>query len=527
MTKRELRIAPVDDLQDGEMKTVKAGADEILLAKVDGRYHALYPRCSHYGAPLVKGALQGRRLVCPWHHACFDIGSGACLEPPALDALPAFALRVEDGAIVIEMPEDVPAERVTPMSDRAASDERVYAIVGAGAAGAYAAEALRQGGYGGRIVLITQEQALPYDRPKCSKNFLQGAAEDQNMPLRSPAFYEQYGIEVMTGYPVSRVDVGAKTVLFAQGETLRFDKAILCSGARPRRLDVPGADLPGVYTLRSWADSKALREAAQQAKNAVVIGASFIAMEVVWSLRKQGLDVTVVAPDKVPFEPVLGSEIGRMLRAEHERNGVRFELERKVTAMEGQDRVRQVILDNGAELPADLVVIGIGVSPATDFIHGLELAEDGGIRVDAHLKACDDVYAAGDIARFPDWRTNKPTRIEHWRLASQHGRVAGYNAAGHTLAYRGIPFFWTAQFGVKLRYVGHAPQWDEVIFDGDLEGQEFIAYYVKDDQVLAAAGVNRDREMAAIELLLQIDSLPPPQALKNASVDLLALLTRG
>jgi NADPH-dependent 2,4-dienoyl-CoA reductase/sulfur reductase-like enzyme/nitrite reductase/ring-hydroxylating ferredoxin subunit len=524
MPNREKRIAHVDELQDGDMKQINVDDHEILLAKVDGRFHALSAHCTHYGAPLAKGALSKDRVVCPWHHASFELASGDQLEAPGLDSLACFPVHVNDNAVFIELPDEVVPQRLVKMAKRDEGDERCYVVLGAGAAGEYAVEALRQAGFTGRIVLISQETAASYDRTKCSKTFLQKKAQDEGMPLRSSTFYKQHDIELVTGRRVDRVDTRNKTLLFSDGDSLGFDKLILCTGSRPRSLGMPGSDLEGVYTLRSWADSQALREVAQKAKQAVVVGASFIAMEVIWSLRSLGLEVTVVAPDTVPFEKVFGSDIGQMLQAEHTKNGVRFQLDTKVKAINGKDRVTGVILESHIQLPADLVVIGIGVSPATDFIEGVELAEDGGVIVDEYLQAADDIYAAGDIAQYPDWLTGKPMRIEHWRVACQQGRVAGFNAAGNVTPYRSVPFFWTAQFGVKLRYVGHASQWDEIVVDGDIPQQIFIAYFVKDGRVLAAAGVNRDQEMAALQELLRRDLLPKADKLKSPSFDVMNLL---
>lgn len=524
MSNREKRIAHVDELQDGDMKQINVDDHEILLAKVDGRFHALSAHCTHYGAPLAKGALSRDRIVCPWHHASFELASGDQLEAPGLDSLACFTVAVKENDVFIELPNEIAPQRLVKMAQRDKNDQRCYMVLGAGAAGEYAVEALRQAGFTGRIVLISQENTVSYDRTKCSKTFLQKKAQDEGMPLRSSTFYQQHDIELMTGRQVDRVDTRDKTLLFRDGNSLGFDKLILCTGSRPRGLGIPGSDLEEVYTLRSWADSQALREVAQKTKQAVVVGASFIAMEVVWSLRSLGLEVTVVAPDTVPFEKIFGSEIGYMLQAEHAKNGVQFQLGTKVKAIDGNDQVTGVTLENDIQLPADLVVIGIGVSPATDFIEGVELAEDGGVIVDEYLQAADDIYAAGDIAQYPDWITGKPMRIEHWRVACQQGRIAGFNAAGDETPYRSVPFFWTAQFGVKLRYVGHASQWDDMIVDGDIEQQTFIAYYVKDGRVLAAAGVNRDQEMAALQELLRRDLLPEADKLKSPSFDVMNLL---
>jgi NADPH-dependent 2,4-dienoyl-CoA reductase/sulfur reductase-like enzyme len=397
-------------------------------------------------------------------------------------------------------------------------------VLGGGAAGAYAVEALREAGFTGRVVLITQEHNLPYDRPNCSKDYLQGEVEEAWMPLRSEAFYAERAIEVMQGRRVVRADAEAKTLRFEDGEALSYDTLILCTGCTPRRLDVPGTDLDGVMILRSYADSNVLREAAQHSTRAVMVGASFIGMEVAYSLRKLGLDVTVVESEPVPFARTLGQQVGKRLQAEHETHGVRFYLDSTVRALEGEQAVERVVLKDGTVLDAELVVIGIGVEPATDFLHGLERATDGSVVVDASLYAGAEVYAAGDIAQFPDWRSGEPVRIEHWRLACQHGRLAGYNAAGRSLTYRSVPYFWTVQFDINLHYVGHATKWDDIIYDGDPQGEQFMAYYIRADTVRAVVGINRSRDLAAIHELMRRELLPVPEVLRQGSFDPVALL---
>ena len=225
-----------------------------------------------------------------------------------------------------------------------------------------------------------------------------------------------------------------------------------------------------------------------------------------------------------PFEAILGEPIGRLIQAEHEQHGVQFYLEAEVEALKGEESVSGVALKDGTTLDADLVVVGIGVTPSAEILEGLPLADDGSVRVDEYLRAADSLYAAGDIATFPDWRTGQPIRIEHWQLAGQHGRLAGYNAAGREQPYRSIPFFWTIHFDLQLGYVGHAASWDEIIYDGNPEDREFIAHYVQDGRIVAAAGVNRDRDMAAIHELLRRERLPEPEAFRQGAVDLIKLL---
>lgn len=522
---KEHIVAHVDDLQDGEMKQVTAGKTDLLLARINGTYHALYAYCTHYGAPLADGALSNDRVVCPWHHACFHLSTGTQLEPPGRDALPHYDVRIDGNDVVVQVPENGP-ERCLPRATRhrADADDRTFMVLGGGAAGAYAVEAIRDAGFAGRLYLVTQEPYRPYDRPNCSKSYLQGEAEEDWMILRSAEFYEERDVELMTNREVASVDAFLRTITFVDGTTMTCDGLIMCTGGIPRRLDVPGADLDGVHTLRSYDDSKMLLRLGRKADRVVVIGASFIAMEAACSMRKLDCEVAVVAPEAVPFEQTLGREVGTMIRHRHEENGVRFYLEQNVKAFEGEGAVKTVVLEDDTRLDADLVVVGIGIDPATTIVKGTTRADDGGVIVDDHLHAGNNVYAAGDIACFPYWRTGQPTRIEHWRLACQHGRLAGYNLAGRDLPYRSIPYFWTVHFDVILRYVGHAPSWDEVLFDGDPSDGAFIAYYVKDDAVHAAAGVGRDRDMAALEELMRREHLPSPDELRRGDVDLTARL---
>ena len=309
----EHTVARADRLNDGEMKQVTAGETDVLLARIDGAYHAVYAYCSHYGAPLADGALSGDRVVCPWHHACFHLPTGDQLEPPGIDGLPRFETRVEGNDVIVRVPEMVEETRVAEMAGRDEADGRTFAVLGAGAAGAYAAEAIREAGFTGRLVMISAETERPYDRVNCSKDYLQGEIGDNEMPLRPKAFYQEHSIEMVEGQHAQAVDANAKTITFEDGTTLAYDALVLCTGGRPRRLDVPGADLDNVFTLRSLADSEALREAARKAKKAVVIGASFIGLETAWSLRELGLAVTVVAPEEVPLAKVMGERVGKFL----------------------------------------------------------------------------------------------------------------------------------------------------------------------------------------------------------------------
>lgn len=521
---KDVTVAKTTELADGEMKQVSANGAEILLARVEGNFHAVGAHCTHYGAPLVEGVLSGTRIVCPWHHACFDMTTGDLQEPPALDALPCYEVRVENDQVVVSVPEDAADRKTPPMTKRDTKDTRLFVIAGAGAAGYAAAQTLREDGFTGRLVLITRENRLPYDRPNLSKEYLQGKAEPEWLPLRSDDFFAEHDIEVIRGKEIKRIDATKKTITFGDDETLVCDALLLATGGGPRKLSFQSETQENVFLLRSHDDSDAIVSAAGKGQRAVVIGASFIGMEAASSLLTRGCEVTVVAPDSVPFEKVLGERIGRLFQHIHEEQGVKFKLGESVAGFVGSKKVTEVILKNGERLDADLIVVGIGVKPVTDFIEGIRLHEDGGVIVDEHLRAADAVYAAGDIAYFQSPLTGKHQRIEHWRTAMQQGRVAAHNLAGKQVSYESVPFFWTRQFDAGLLYVGHAQQWDEVIYQGDVPARDFLAFYIKDNRVLAVAGMNRDQEMAAAEELLRLGRMPAVGQLKRDSMNLVEVL---
>ncbi len=525
MDYKEAVIANINDFKDGEMKRVSVEGTEVLASRIDGNFYATSAFCPHYGAPLDMGVLNGDRIVCPWHHACFNAKTGDLLEPPSRDSLVRYEVRIDGDGVIVRIPEGVQNSRIpTMVKYDPQSDSRVFLIIGAGAAGNAAAQSLREDGFKGRIVMITHENRTPYDRPNLSKEYLQGKAEDEWMPLRPEGFYDEYGIELMRQRMVVQVDFSSKTISLDKGETLKYDKLLVATGGKARTLGVPGARLKNIFTLRSYDDSDEIIKASKNASQVVVVGASFIGMETAFSLTERKLLVTVIARDSVPFEKTFGKEIGKMFQKQHEENGVTFRLNASISKFEGNDRVEAVVLEGGERVEADLVVIGIGVEPATAFLKGIDLNPDGGIKVDQYFQAAKDVYAAGDIASFPDWRTGEYIRIEHWRTAEQQGRIAAHNMAGKKTAYNSVPFFWTTQAGLNLRYVGHTNNWDNIIIHGDLSSREFIAFYVKDNRVVAAAGNKRDKEIAAIEELIRLNKLPTPEALKSSQVDLLDLI---
>lgn len=490
MQQREYDVGAVDDLAKDDLRQVVVDGDKVLLAWDGEQIRAVAATCPHAGAPLAQGVRNGARLICPWHKATFCLRTGAVLEPPAVDALACYDAAQRDGRILLRRREAPPDAPLPP-------DARCFVIVGAGAGGAVAAQTLREAGFNGRLLMLDQHNRVPYDRTILSKYALSGEKGAEKSPLQTQAFYRQHRIERRTA-EVAGLDAAARRITCADGSTLQYDAALIATGGLPRRPDLPGADLAGVFLLRSRADADAILAQAERSERAVILGASFIGMEVAASLRERGLEVVVTGRETVPFEKQLGARIGGALQALHERKGVRFKLGHGVARLRGDRSVAAVVLDSGEEIPADLVVAGFGVRPATSFVTGVPLNDDGSLSVDAHLRAADGLYAAGDIARFPDRGDGPPIRVEHWRVAEQHGRVAALNMLGQPTRYTATPVFWTIQYLKRVDYVGHAGEWDDVVVHGDLARPEFLAYYVKGGVVAAAAGMDRDEDTAAL-----------------------------
>lgn len=507
MPNQKKKIAQVNDLNNGEIKkvTVNDGL-EIVLAKIDGEFYAVYGKCTHYGAPLGDGALNGDRLVCPWHHACFDMKTGKHLEAPGIDGLPTYEVTTEGDSVFVTIPEDISDRIPNDMSKADSANPETYVVLGGGAAGAYAVEGMREAGFTGKVIMVSRENELPYDRPNCSKDYLADEAPEEWMPLRDGNFYKEHDIELSFGREVKAVDVEAQNITFQNGDKLDFDKLLVCTGGAPRKLAIPGNNLANIHTLRSLADSRNIRNVGKQAKKAVVIGSSFIGMEGAQSLQQLGCEVTVVAPEEVPFANVFGDKIGKKIQQWHEDAGITFKLGRTAQRFDGDQKVRKVILDNNEEIKADLVLAGIGVEPATQLLKDMELAADGGIPVDEYLAASEHLYAAGDVARYP--YDGSTARIEHWKVAAQQGRIAGMNMAGKQQAYNAVPFFWTVQQKQPMQYVGHVRDFDDIIFDGDPDGDQFIAFYTKNNEPKAALGMGRDKDMVIVQELMHNEQMP-------------------
>ncbi len=485
---------PAADVREGVPLLGHAGGEAVVLVRRGVAVYALGASCTHYGGPLAQGLVEGDTLRCPWHHACFDLKTGAALAAPALNPVACWEAREHAGLVRVGAKRP-PQVDLPAAGARAAGAPRSIVIVGAGAAGHAAAERLRALGYSGTLTLVGADEAPPVDRPNLSKDYLSGNAPEEWIPLRPPEAYAERRIELITATPATGVDVDTRQVTLADGRTLGYDRLLLATGADPVRLMVPGAEHSHVHTLRTLADSRSIIARATNSRRALVVGASFIGLEAAASLRARGLEVHVVAPEARPLERVLGAEVGDFVRSVHEGKGVQFHLGDQVASI-GE---REVTLASGAKIAADLVVVGIGVRPSTALADQAKLRVDRGILVDAELRTSSaDVFAAGDVARFPDAH-GQLTRIEHWVVAQRMGQTAAHNLLGEQRRFDVVPFFWSAHFDVTLNYVGHAEAWDRIDVHGSLVARDATLAYRKAGATLAVLTVGRDRVSLAAE----------------------------
>jgi NADPH-dependent 2,4-dienoyl-CoA reductase/sulfur reductase-like enzyme/nitrite reductase/ring-hydroxylating ferredoxin subunit len=488
------------ELAPGAKLLGHAHGDPVLLARVGDDYFAIGATCSHYGGPLAEGVLDGDTVRCPWHHACFSLRNGEALRAPALSPVPCYRVERRGDTVVVAGKEERDALAPTwpaPLPSRDAP--RRILILGAGAAGSAPAEMCRRCGFGGSVTIVDAEQRSPYDRPNLSKDYLAGNAPPEWIPLRPDGFYAEHGITVVRAR-ATRLDVAKKSLELEGQPALSYDALLLATGAEPIHLGLPGEDDPRVHYLRSLADSDGIIAASKQAKRAVVVGASFIGLEVAASLRTRGLDVHVVAPESLPLERVLGKELGTFIKSLHEEKGVVFHLGRKPARIEKT----AVVLDDGTSLGADLVVIGVGVRPRLTLAEEAGLAVERGVTVDEFLRtSAPDVYAAGDIARWPDPHSGQRTRVEHWVVAQRMGQTAARNMLGAKERFDFVPFFWSAHYDVSINYVGHAEQWDRVVVDGDASKRDVSVRYEQAGRTLALATIFRDDESLRVELEME------------------------
>jgi NADPH-dependent 2,4-dienoyl-CoA reductase/sulfur reductase-like enzyme/nitrite reductase/ring-hydroxylating ferredoxin subunit len=480
----------------GETLLGHVGGKDVLLVRSGSDIFAIDAHCSHYHGPLAEGLVVGESIRCPWHHACFDLRTGEAARAPALSPLAVWRVEQDGKRIFVRQKRPQPKPRGKARSD---SPGKIL-IVGGGAAGFAAAEMLRRQEYRGSIVMLSNDAAPPVDRPNLSKDYLAGSAPEDWLPLRPDSFYAEAGIELRLNTDVTSINTKAHNVTIAGGETISYDRLLLATGAEPVRLPIPGADQPHVYVLRTLADCRAIIESAKSARRVIVIGASFIGLEAAAALRARDIEVRVVGLEARPMERVLGPEMGDFVRALHEGHGVIFHLGDTVVGIDG----KRATLKSGGVLEADVVVVGVGVRPRLTLAEKAGLALDRGIAVNAYLEtSVAGIYAAGDIARWPDPHSRENIRVEHWVVAERQGQTAARNMLGQQEAFDAVPFFWSQHYDVPINYVGHAETWDEIAIDGDIAAKDCLLQYKRNGRVLAVASIYRDLASLKAELEME------------------------
>lgn len=480
--------APAGDLAEGAHLVGHVGDEEVLVARVGGALLAVGARCTHYQGPLGEGLIVDGVVRCPWHHARFCLRTGEAVGAPAIDPLKRWSVREENGTVRVTADDPPPAEPKAAARRPTADGPRRVLVVGGGAAGFAAAELLRREGFDGSVTMLSADADAPYDRPNCSKDYLAGEAPAEWMPLRGDDWYADNDIDLQLNAEATGLDVAARSVTLQDGRSFAWEALLLATGAEPVRLPVPGFERPDAHVLRSLRDADAIGRAAKGARRAVVVGASFIGLEVAAALRQRGLEVHVTAPEAVPLARVMGEDLGRWLQGLHEAKGVVFHLGQGVAGWDG----RRLTLKGGEVIEADLLVVGAGVKPRVGLAQAGGLAIDNGVLVDERLRAAPGIYAAGDIARYPDPTTGQRIRVEHWVHAERQGQHVARLILGDDAPYADTPFFWSAHPDVSIRYVGHAERFDPPVIEGALDRQDAEVRFLQEGRLLALATVGRD-----------------------------------
>ncbi|XP_026137987.1 apoptosis inducing factor mitochondria associated 4 [Carassius auratus] len=502
------------DLQDGQMKAVEVDQNKILLVRNNGEFTAVGGLCSHYGAPLIKGTLVGDRVRCPFHGACFNTKTGDIEEFPGLDCLPKYKVKVEGGKVYVTTDKKKLKKRVKKMSGRVPGVTHTVVLIGGGPASLQCAETLRQNDYEGRIIMVTKDEQLPLDKTKLSKAM---NIEIEKVLLRQNDFLQEHGIDVWTKKEVKSVDTKAKTLTFDDGTDQHYDQLLIATGGRARPLQCPGAELENVKLLESYKDAKEIHQMSAGNK-AIIVGTSFIGMEVAAYLSDKAASVTVIGSSKFPFQSSLGPDIGKMTMQMLEEKNVKFYTSNGVAEIRGENgKVKEVVLKNGEVLPADIVIVGIGVIPNSNFLKetSLEIDSRNAVVVDKFMKTnIPDVFAAGDVVSFPlPLVGHKRVNIGHWQLAQAHGRIAGLSMLNQQVVINTVPYFWTMLLGKSIRYTGYGEGYTDIVFKGSTEERKFLAFYIKDEEVVAAASLNFDPAVARLaDMLMMGERITKAQA---------------
>ena len=482
----------ITTIPEGTMVTGCWRGKPVLLANDRGSYCAVSPTCTHMGAPLNEGILANGEIHCPWHHARFSLATGAATGAPAFSPLTRFETSVRNGRLFVtdeahlrvECADAVPTPKVV--------------ILGAGAGGYACADWLARCGFGAATTVVSDDVDPPYDRTYCSKQYLIGMkSRAQSLIAGPPALQnESAGPALRLDCKVRAIDTRHKSIVLDAQERIPYDVLVLAMGAEPQRPQWPGFDLPNVHVLRTLRDADAIIRACLQAKHVAVVGASFIGLEVAASLKQRKLEVHVVSREDLPLKKRFGSDVGKMIQAVHEEKGVCFHLGREVRRFDG----RQLLLDDGSEIQTDFVVIGMGVRPRTELaqdagIACATVAEGSGIIVNDRLESsCTDIFAIGDVARYPDPHTGKHIRVEHWVHAQRQGQHVARVIMNQATRFTDVPFFWSAHFDTGLLYLGHVESILQMRTEGSIQARNFGRHYQGPDGEKAFVTCNRDKD---------------------------------
>jgi NADPH-dependent 2,4-dienoyl-CoA reductase/sulfur reductase-like enzyme/nitrite reductase/ring-hydroxylating ferredoxin subunit len=479
----------IRDIADGAILSGRIDTEAAILVRRGEQYFAVGAQCTHYHGALPLGLIVADTVRCPLHHACFSLRTGAALRAPALDPIACWRVERTGGKVFVRERLPEPRTPVATTDSTGGSLPTSVTIIGGGAAGLAAADTLRREGYSAAITIISADPFAPYDRPNLSKDFLMGTAPAEWMPLRSPEYYSERKIDLLLSTRVQSLDLKQRALQLESGGKIDFHSLLLATGADPVRLNIPVSGDAKLLYLRSFDDSRAIVTAAAAAKRVVVVGASFIGLEVAASLRHRGIAVHVVAPERRLFERVLGAGLGALVREVHESHGVVFHLGASVARVDGS----RVSLSDGSGIEADFVVLGVGVRPSLQLAEQAGLAIDRGVLVNEYLEtSAKGVFAAGDIARWPDPHTGDRIRVEHWVVAERQGQIAALNMLGRRQRFDAVPFFWSQHYDLTINYVGHAQSWDAVEIEGTLESRDCAVTYRRDGRIVAVATLSRD-----------------------------------
>ncbi|XP_072230947.1 apoptosis-inducing factor 3 [Leuresthes tenuis] len=489
------------DLKDGQMMEVEVGHHAVLLTRCEGKFSALANQCTHYGAPLSQGVLTGNKVRCPWHGSCFNAHTGDLEEFPGMDCLPCHKVKVQNSKVYVSVNRKNiwQQKRIRSMGAAVPGVSHTVLLLGGGAASLICAETLRQQNFGGRIIMVSREELFPYDKTRLSKVM---NVESNTILLRSKDFFHQYNIEVWLQKEALSLDTDKKTLTFDDGSVQSYDQMLISTGCRAKGLDVPGIKLENIKMLETPEDARKIH-AASLGRNVVLVGTSFVGMEVASYLIDKASSITVIGSSELPYQNTLGREVGKITLSMLSEKNVRFFMNDSVVEAKGSEgKVQEVVLKSGKVIPCDVLIVGIGSIPNSEFLKGskIQMTAKNFVTVDKNMRTnVPDVFCAGDLTSFPlAIAKNRPVSIGHWQMAQAQGRIAALNMLGKPAELRAVPFYWTVLLGKTIRYAGYGEGYTEIVMKGNVQDYKFLALYIKNEEVIAAVGLDFDPAVSAV-----------------------------